>query len=211
MHGEAALGRVIEMGPKTCLDIGSGKGAQAAAMRAAGIGVTTCDAKHDADYVGQFPECMPKHPNIPDFAAFDCVWSCHCLEHSRNPGAFLDAMTEWAKPQTGIIAVTVPPAKAERVGGHLSLWTPGLLVYNMVRAGLDCSDAWVAGYGYNISVVTRNIRHGFPVSQYLHDRGEIDLLSEFFPWHVQEGCLIVDKNTSKLAQNCENDANVKEM
>ena len=55
----------------------------------------------------------------------------------------------------GVLAITVPPLKNEIVGGHLSLWNSGILLYQLVVAGFDCREAIVKKYGYNISVIVK--------------------------------------------------------
>jgi hypothetical protein len=81
--------------------------------------------------------------------------------------------------------VTVPPAKHNIVGGHVTLWNAGLLLYNMVLAGWDCSEALVMVYGYNISVLVEKKQAILPKLRM--DSGDIDTLSKFFPIQVEEG------------------------
>lgn len=72
---------------------------------------------------------------------FDLVWSCHTLEHVENPGFFLRRLREWTKPG-GWLAIAVPPGSQDYLHiGHLTLWTPAHLAYNLVTAGWNCKDA----------------------------------------------------------------------
>jgi hypothetical protein len=82
-----------------------------------------------------------------------------------------------------VLAITVPPRKDELVGGHLSLWTPALLVYHLLHAGLDCRTARVGVYGYDISVLVRNasLPEGV-LPKLVQDAGDITVLAEWFPW-----------------------------
>jgi len=82
--------------------------------------------------------------------------------------------------EDGLIAITVPPAKSQIVGGHLSIWNPGLLIYNMILSGLDCSEASVKKYGYNISVIVK--KRSIKVPPLLYDYGDIQRLTEYFPY-----------------------------
>lgn len=109
---------------------------------------------------------------------FDCIWASHVLEHQENPGLFIKKCMELAR-EDGIIAITVPPMSERVVGGHLTNWNPGILIYNLVVNGLDCSDAAILSYGYNISVIVKNKRRDFVSLNY--DFGDIDRLIKYFP------------------------------
>ena len=93
--------------------------------------VTTLDLLHDADVSGDFLSC--------DVTGFDLVWCSHVLEHQPNPNLFLKKCFDILNDD-GWLCVTVPPRKDEIVGGHLTLWNAGLLLYNLIMAGFDCSE-----------------------------------------------------------------------
>lgn len=168
------------------VDIGSGAGKHAEVFRSVGKKVTAVDfgssiyfEQRSADY-----SCITGDFLSVEFPEkYDCAWASHVLEHQPSPGAFIQRIMEIVSPD-GIIAITVPPLKHEIVGGHLSLWNAGLLLYNLVVAGLDCRDASVATYGYNISVITKNTLR--PEVKLDFDSGDIDRLSEFFPNAAKE-------------------------
>lgn len=171
----------------TVLDVGSGAGLHADLFKKVGKEVTAVDFgtsiyfKQRDDkyeyYQGDFMEI--------DFGKkFDCVWASHVLEHQPNPGKFIERLIDLTIPG-GIIAISVPPLKHDIVGGHLTLWNAGLLLYNLVFAGLDCSSASVRTYGYNISVITRNIKRNIVTLDY--DSGDINKLANYFPMKVGEG------------------------
>jgi len=117
-------------------------------------------------------------------AKYDLVWVSHVLEHQPNVGLFLDKLVEATTPG-GYIAITVPPRKPYVVSGHLNLFNPGLLVYRLVAAGIDCSDAKVFPQDGNISILARNSRTNVPALNY--DVGDLQLLKDFFPFPVEEG------------------------
>ncbi|HSH29766.1 MAG TPA: hypothetical protein VK971_07660, partial [Thiohalobacter sp.] len=104
--------------------------------------------------------------------------------HQVDPGAFLRRMYRDLKPG-GVLAVTVPPLKHEIVGGHVTLWNAGLLLYQLIMAGFDCSQARVGTYGYNISVIVE--RQGFNMPDLKHDCGDIETLAPYFPLPVWQG------------------------
>lgn len=173
----AALERFVAQAPATVLDIGAGGGEYAVAMREAGLAVTTLDLGHPADIAGNYMD-------TPFAAPFDGLWASHVLEHQPDAGAFLRKMRQDVKPG-GLVCITVPPAKPKIVGGHLTLWNAGLLLYNLILAGFDCSQARVGTYGYNISVLVRRVDAVLPQLRY--DKGDIESLAPFFPLPVRQG------------------------
>ncbi len=178
MWAEAAYNEVLSLLPKgsSLLDIGSGKGDHASGFRRC-FQVTTIDLTHDADFKQDY---LNLHFNEP----FDCIWASHVLEHQRNPGWFLDKVRQDLRPN-GVLAVTVPPRKDEIVGGHVSLWNAGLLLYHLVLARFDCSKASVFMHGYNISAVLRKKTIDLP--PLTMDSGDINRLGRYFPLEVKEG------------------------
>lgn len=164
---------------QTVFDIGCGGGTHALAFHDHGKTVTTIDINPDfkPDIVGDFCD-------TPIPGKYDLVWCCHVLEHQPNVGIFLKKVFDILKPD-GILAVTVPPMKENIVGGHLTLWNAGLLIYNLILAGFDCKKASVKEYGYNISVVCRKVEAKLP--KLAMDFGDIALLAGFFPFGVYQG------------------------
>lgn len=175
LNSSLALQKLLTMDFNTVLDVGSGEGKHAEVLRNAGKTVTTI-ALSNADIIGDFN-------NVP-LGKYDCVWASHVLEHQRNVGSFLDRCFDCLH-ENGILAVTVPPLKHEIVGGHLSLWNAGLLLYNIILAGFDCREAAVNTYGYNISIIVRKRRAVLP--ELKMDYGDIESLKEFFPFAAEHG------------------------
>lgn len=188
VRGSAALERLVgDLSIVDVLDVGAGHGAQADRARAAGCRVFTIDLAPPADHVGDFMSWMGGK------AGFDAVWACHVLEHQPNPNAFLVGCRERLRPG-GKLFVTVPPLKHEIVGGHVTLWNAGLLLYQMVLAGFDCRNARVGTYAsgpgypvYNISVIAERPRSAIALPQLRMDDGDIDTLAPFFPIDVHQG------------------------
>lgn len=170
------------------LDIGSGTGEQAAALRAHGKTVTELDYGKSKYFVAR-PE--GGGTLIGDFmamdidATYDCVIASHVLEHQLNVHGFLRRMIACAR-EDGLIGISVPPAKPAVVGGHVTLWNAGLLMYNLVLAGCDCREAWIRAYGYNISIVVRKRSIVLP-EDIAFDSGDVDRLSAFLPPGCTEG------------------------
>jgi len=177
-RGDQALGRLLEYPDiVTVLDVGSGCGYHAGVMRQAGRVVTTVSMQEPADHVGDFMGW--DNPLL-----FDAIWACHVLEHQVDPGAFLRKCLAQLR-HGGYLFVTVPPLKHQVVGGHVTLWNAGLLCYQLILAGFDCSEARAASYGYNISVIVRKSKIDLPALT--HDGGDINRLANYFPLPLAEG------------------------
>lgn len=149
-------------------------------MRESGLDVTTISYCDGSDIVGDYNAtyCDGKSN------AFDAIWCAHCLEHQLNVHDFLRKIFLECKDD-GVVCITVPPLKHNIVGGHVSLWNAGLLIYRMILAGFDCSKARVIVEGYNISVLVR--KKGFIMPSLNYDNGDIEKLSMFFPFPVKQG------------------------
>jgi len=161
---------------KTVLDVGSGDFTFARRFQEKGKQVYTTDIL-ESDYQGDF--------NTIDFDRnFDCIWCSHTLEHQLNVHHFLSKIFHLLDTN-GILAISVPPLKHNIVGGHVSLWNGGLLLYNLILAGFDCSEASVKQYGYDISVIVQKKEAILPKLNY--DHGDIEMLAEFFPMKVKQG------------------------
>lgn len=179
MLGDLAFRRVkdLDFGNKV-LDIGGGDGHHALNFAALGKRVTLVDIDRpnlnneniqevicpfDKAYVGEF----------------DLVWICHCLEHQPDPQTFLRKAIHKHLKKDGYLVIIVPPAKHQIVSGHVSLWNAGLVMYHLVLAGLDCSEARILSKDYNISVIVKKKRIELPSLYW--DYGDLTLLKEFFP------------------------------
>ena len=171
----------------TVLDIGSGAGEQAKALRSHGKTVTELDYGKSKYFVlnpdeggaiiGDFMEA--------DIAEqFDCVIASHVLEHQLNVGAFLKKVHGVVK-EGGVVAISVPPLKPQIVGGHVTLWNAGLLLYNLVVAGFDCSNPWIRRYGNNISLVIQ--KKTIEPQGLEYDSGDIDRIQAYLPPGCKEG------------------------
>ena len=179
---EAAVKLAKDYSFKTLLDIGSGppQGVNAANFfKELAKDVTRQDINPDYK-----PDILGDFNNVATDKLYDCIWCSHVLEHQLNPNFFLTKIFHTLKDE-GVFAITVPPAKHEIVGGHVTLWNAGLLLYNLILAGFDCKDAAVKSYGYNISVIVNKRTAILP--DLLFDAGDINALNEFFPLGVYEG------------------------
>lgn len=176
MRARETLDALLRRDFRTVLDIGSGDGTHAKAFGEVGKTVTTVNLYPPADRVGDYAGMM--------FFPHDAIWCCHVLEHQRNVGAFLEKCYRDLRPR-GWLAITVPPMKPEIVGGHLTLWNAGLLLYNLILAGFDCREASVKTYGYNVSVIVQKSPAFLP--ELKMDFGDIEAIAHCFPVPVCNG------------------------
>ncbi len=172
----------------TVLDIGSGEGKHSDMFRSKNKKVTSIDfgksvyfEKRNENHTCIFGD----YYNYEFEEKFDAIWASHVLEHQSNPNLFLKKI-HYDLKEEGILAITVPPLKHEIVGGHVTLWNAGLLIYQLVLAGFDCSDVSIKSYGYNISVVLKKKTITAYPEDLSYDSGDILKLSQFFPEGITE-------------------------
>lgn len=189
-----ALNKIIDITSPNCtvLDIGSGKQEIHANMfRNHGYSVDTVDFFKSSTYIGDF--------NTVDIKkTYDIVWASHCLEHQPNVNIFLKKIHNILS-DNGYAVITVPPLKNQIVGGHLTLWNAGLLVYNLVLAGFDCSNAKLKKYDYNVSIIVQKNNTFIPYDQLEYDTNDLVILNKFFPKNIEYG------------KNCVFDGDIKEL
>jgi len=155
----------------TILDVGSGAGAHAKVFESKGHIVDTVDFFDSCTFRGNYM-------NLNIEKKYDAIWCSHCLEHQLNPNNFLIKLKSNTK-ENGWIAITVPPLKHEIVSGHMTLWNAGLLLYNLVITGINCNEAMIKKYDYNITIITKN--KSFKVPKLKYDADDLITLKDYFP------------------------------
>lgn len=160
------------------LDIGCGAGVHTRIFAEQGKQVTATDycARFDGVTQGLYENLV--------FEPHDVTWASHVLEHQLNVNHFLKKVRQETKTG-GITCITVPPMKQQIVGGHVTVWNAGLLLYHLVLAGFNCRHAAIKKYGYNITVITQAQEFQLPVLNY--DSGDITLLKPWLPEFCAEG------------------------
>lgn len=183
-----ALDAALALRPRSVLDVGSGGGYHAQAFVEAGADVVCVDfgtsvyAKSStvrglSVFQGDFNEY-----SAPE-GKFDLVWASHVLEHQRNIGSFIDKLVDCCSNE-GHVCITLPDPHRNLWGGHLSLWSPGLLAYNVVLSGLDLSDAkFIRGTG-EFSMLFKPKRVTLPALTF--DSGDLRLLDRYLPGGLSE-------------------------
>jgi len=136
--------------PQTVLDLGVGDGSHTKAFIATGSSVVGVDVKdpphkHERYTHSQMPVEFLEPAD--DAEPYDMVWCSHLLQLLPNVQAFLVQIDSFLKDD-GWLYIAVPSNTQERFHiGQLTLWTPALLVYNLICAGWDCSKAeWFTSY-----------------------------------------------------------------
>lgn len=182
-QSQVALQYCLEKDFSSVLDVGSGGAFHAREFGKKGAFVTCIDFGTSIYAIKKVAHDRIKIVNT-DFTAwnpsdkYDLVWASHVLEHQRNVGSFIEKLIECCHPN-GVIAITVPYPHRRLWGGHLTLWTPGLLAYNIVMCGIDLSESKIF-YGYReISIIFTPKRITLPELTY--DSGDITKISAFLP------------------------------
>lgn len=142
------LKAAISKQPETVLDIATGPGMHAVSFIATGSKVTGVDVSPPEVIHKNYEHIASPYEKLDlDDRQFDMVFSCHTLEHIPNVQHFLVALRGWLKDD-GWLAISVPPSLQNRLHiGHLTLWTPAHLIYNLICAGWDCKLAkWYTEY-----------------------------------------------------------------
>ena len=116
---------------------------------------------------------------------YDAIWCCHILEHQLNVNLFLKKVHSLLN-EGGYLAIIVPPRKPFIVGGHVSIWNAGLVLYNLILAGFDCSQYCdIQQYDYNIGIIIKKKTIESLPSDLSMDKGDIEKLSKYFPFDTK--------------------------
>ncbi len=145
---------------KTLLDVGCGPKALCSviAKETNGCEVVLVDLNPHSDVLDKVGEFY--HKDFMDwdywYKPFDHVFCSHSLEHQLNPQHFIDKLVKQTK-EGGLLTIIVPPFDYTDgiIAGHVSVFTPENLLYRLVLAGIDCSEAEVFKFPGNIGVSLR--------------------------------------------------------
>ncbi len=171
------------------LDIGCGSGPVWRQFFEKGMAITGVDlvpkevvmAGHQgcaANYlVGDFLEVQ-----LPD--TYDAVYSSHTIEHAADTERFLRKFFSCLRPG-GAFCLVWPPPKPEVVSGHVHVFNLGLMLYNLVRLGVDCRKVEMVRCGYCLALMGRYQRFSLP--ELTHNEGDLDRLGAFFPFQANQG------------------------
>jgi SAM-dependent methyltransferase len=188
-RGANALERCLRLEPASVLDVGSGGGEQARTFVAAGCEVTCVDFGSSTYARNAMPvsgcKLIQGDFSILSFdRQYDLIWCSHTLEHQPNANAFITKLNTLCTPG-GWVCLTLPVCHRALWGGHLSLWTPGLLAYNIAFAGFDVSGAELIHGRREFSLLYQPKAVALPALTF--DSGDIDLMRPFLPKWCREG------------------------
>lgn len=185
MLSNLAIKKVLEMSDQydTVLDIGSGDGAHSKIFLEKGKKVTSIDYGNSEQFsrncINNNEVITGDYLKVEFSDQFDMIWCSHVLEHQRNSGLFLEKIKKDLK-NNGILCITVPPLKHNIVGGHVSLWNPLLLVYNLVLAGFNCKNVSIKKYEYNITAILKK-QEIMKLPEIAYDQFDFEKLKEYLP------------------------------
>lgn len=115
---------------------------------------------------------------------FDAVWCSHVLEHVRYSGVAFEEIRRVLNGE-GYLFVSVPSFKPLAVVGHLNTgWTPGQLMYVLLRNRDHVRDGAFFYRGYNVcGRVTKISDEDFNrlEGKLSYDGDELQNLKEYFP------------------------------
>lgn len=187
-RGKKIIEKLLEKDFQSVLDIGAGKKESANYLKNVGKSVKTngfCKGINfldDYDFAGDFNE-------ISIDQKFDVAICSHVLEHQLNPHNFLNKVVSCVN-ENGYIVIIVPPRKPFIIGGHVSIWNAGLVLYHLILAGVDCSkECHIKQYDYNIGIIVKNVAIKDNLKNNLSfDGGDIDnILKKYFPIQAHDG------------------------
>jgi 2-dehydro-3-deoxyphosphooctonate aldolase (KDO 8-P synthase) len=193
MRGYKILEKFLKLNFNTVLDIGAGALVHTNEFIKSGKIIDICDYGNSCYFNNKDEIILNKIRNkyIGDFnkiefvEKYDAIWCSHILEHQLNVGLFLTKIKSLLK-EGGYLGIVVPPRKPFIVGGHVTLWNAGLLLYNLVLAGFDCSEeCYIKQYDYNIGIIIKYKPIEKMPENLSMDKGDIELLSKYFPFDVK--------------------------
>lgn len=185
-RGVYALEYALSLKPSRVLDVGSGGGYHARAFQESGCEVLCID-HGDSSHARTSPVADVAVLHMDFFAftptqAFDLVWVSHVLEHQRNVGNFIEKVIACCRPE-GYVCITVPDPHRLLSSGHLAIWSPGLLAYNIVLCGIDLSSARFIRGTDEFSIIFQPRPVTLPPGLTFDD-GDLEILAPYMPQNL---------------------------
>lgn len=185
------LSHILKYEFNTVLDVGAGSLGHSRMFHHAGKVVTALDLgssvyfnKNRNSSKDTFEILVEDFTFFESSRKWDLIWASHILEHQTNVGSFLTKIISFCS-EAGYICITVPIPHRNLWSGHLSLWTPGLLVYNLVLCGVDASKAEVIFGNGEFSIILLLKKVTLP-SNLVFDQGDLGKLKHLLPYWVYE-------------------------
>ena len=190
-RAEYAFDYCANLDIKNVLDVGSGGGEHSKKCAHSNFDGTCID--YGTSVYSKQSKLIDKkikviHGNFNNFvhdSQFDLVWASHVIEHQQDVGLFIRKLIECCMPN-GYICITVPDPHRHLWGGHLTIWSPGLLAYNIALCGVNLSDALFIR-GTQESSIIFQLKKAFLPGDLTYDLGDIDKISHLLPSSLSEG------------------------
>lgn len=183
LKGKKLLERVTDESPPplTVIDVGVGLGIQSYIFASFGYDVIGISLEDPLPIVKEQKKYIHVKENLfnTDLPQADIVWASHIIEHMPNVGLFLERCRNLTKIDGWFCIVAPTDPTTLQIDGHLSFWTPAHLIYNMVLAGFDCSEARHYTLERDIGLMVK--RKDRPHIDLNYDRGDLEVLSHYFP------------------------------
>ena len=192
-RAEKILNKFLENSFDTILDIGAGELKHTNIFIENNKIVDICDFGNSIYYKKRNDNSKIRNKFIGDFnklnvtEKYDAIWCSHILEHQLNVNFFLKKLHSLLH-EGGYLAIIVPPRKPFIIGGHVTIWNAGLVLYNLILAGFDCSEyCKIEQYDYNIGIIIKKKTINKLPENLSMDRGDIELLNDYFPFEAKHG------------------------
>jgi len=172
----------------TVLDIGCGTGGTLNTLAASGRLVTGVDILPCTEVILPLDSTSVSYiqHDFWDFnidEKFDAVVSSHFIEHMADTERFLTKYFSFLK-EDGVFCLIWPPLKHTIVGGHVHAFNMGLMLYNLVRLGIDCRGVDMLRCDYSQAIVGRLRRFEIPLLK--NDEGDIETLAPYLPFPARQ-------------------------
>lgn len=191
LQSDWALSHALNYEFHTVLDVGAGSLRHSKMFHCAGKKVSAIDLGSSVYFTNlESSEKQNIELILEDFRFYkstrkwDLVWASHILEHQSDAGEFLKKLVSFCA-EGGIVCITVPIPHRTLWSGHLSMWTPGLLIYNLTLCGLDTSNSKVIFGNGEFSVILSPRKVALP-SNLVFDQGDLAKLKHLLPPWVHE-------------------------
>ena len=147
MSSHRLLENALFQHPELVLDLGVGSGTASRAFVSQGatvVGVDVEDAPFEHD---RYQHRQGPVEYMEASTQYDLIWTANLLQCLPNVQAFLVQLAQ-SLEDDGYLYIAVPSKSQDRLSiGSLTVWTPALLIYNLVCAGWDCRNAeWYTEY-----------------------------------------------------------------
>ena len=129
---------------------------------------------------------MSETETWPTDEKYDAVVSAHVVEHIQDTKRFIDKMVSLTAPG-GKICIIWPKPKPNIVGGHVHVFNIGMMYYNIILTGQDCSKWQHWSQGYSQVVMGEVSPVDLTPLKLEYDKGDIEKLAKYFPFKVYQG------------------------